>query len=176
MNKTKIDKIIITKFLILISTLLIFFRSINRPISDYDSYRLTGKLILNEFFGIPDKISYDFTLGNFESRSGNGPIWNLFLSPFQLISYAPAIIVFRLLVIIAVFLLIRKVIVELKFNENLLVLFSFIILLFPFRFLVNTSQGSSIAYLVGVYVLVLVVKTRLNFLFICEVNTSSCPY
>lgn len=164
MNKAKIDKIIITKFLILISTLLIFFRSMNRPISDYDSYRLTGKLILNELFGVPDKFSYDSTWENFENRSGNGPIWNLFLSPFQLISYEPAIIVFRLLVIIAVFLLIRKVIVELKFNENLLVLFSFIILLFPFRFLVNTSQGSSIAYLVGVYVLVLVVETKLNFL------------
>lgn len=164
MNKAKIDKIIITKSLILVSTLLIFFRSMNRPISDYDSYRFTGKLILNELFGVPDKFSYDSTWENFESRSGNGPIWNLFLSPFQLVSYVPAIIVFRLLVVVAVFLLIRKVIVELNFNENLLVLFSFIILLFPFRFLVNTSQGSSIAYLVGVYVLVLVLKTRLNLL------------
>jgi len=164
MNKAKIDKIIITKYLILISTLLIFFRSINRPISDYDSYRLTGKLILNELFGVPDKFSYDSTWENFERRSGNGPIWNLFLSPLELVSYVPAIILFRLLVIIAVFLLIRKVIVELKFNENLFVLFSFVILLFPFRFLVNTSQGSSIAYLVGVYVLALMLKTRLNFL------------
>jgi len=158
MSRTKINKNIITKSIIIMSALLVLFRSVSRPISDYDSYRLTGKLILNELFKVSDKLSYDPSWENFERRSGNGPIWNLFISPFQLIPYAPAIILFRLLVIVAVFLLIKKVVMELKFNENLSVMLAFIIMLFPFRFLVNTSQGSSIAYLVGVYILVLILK------------------
>jgi hypothetical protein len=164
MSRIKINKNKITKSIIFVSALLVLFRSVSRPISDYDSYRLTGKLILNEFFKVSDQLSYDPSWENFESRSGNGPIWNLFLSPFQLIPYVPAIILFRLLVIVAVFLLIKKITIELKFNENLSVLLSFIIMLFPFRFLVNTSQGSSIAYLVGVYILILMLKNNLSSL------------
>ena len=152
------------------SALLVLFRSVSRPISDYDSYRLTGKLILNELFKVSDKLSYDTSWENFESRSGNGPIWNLFLSPFQLIPYVPAIILFRLVVIVAVFLLIKKVVMELKFNENLSVMLAFIIMLFPFRFLVNTSQGSSIAYLVGVYILVLILKNNPSSLEILSIG------
>ena len=170
MSEAKIDKKVVTKFFILISALLILFRSVNRLISDYDSYRLTGKLILNEIFKVPNKLSYDPSWGNFERRSGNGPIWNLFLSPFELVPYAPAIIIFRLVVIVALFLLIKKIVIELQFNENLLVLISFIVLLFPFRFLVNTSQGSSIAYLLGVHVLILVLKTNLNSLGILSIG------
>lgn len=164
MNRIKINKNIIIKSVIFVSALVVLFRSVSRPISDYDSYRLTGKLILHELFKVSDRLSYDPAWDNFESRSGNGPIWNLSLSPFQLIPYAPAIILFRLIVIVAVFLLIKKVSVELKLKENLLVFLSFVIMLFPFRFLVNTSQGSSIAFLVGVYVLVLILKNNLNSL------------
>ena len=156
--------------MIFVSALVVLFRSVSRPISDYDSYRLTGKLILNEIFKVSDKISYDPTWENFERRSGNGPIWNLFLSPFQLVPYVPAIILFRLLVIVAVFLLVKKVTLELKFNENLLVVLPFIVMLFPFRFLVNTSQGSSIAYLVGVYTLVLILKNNPSSLEILSIG------
>jgi len=170
MSKTKINKNMIIKSMIFMSALLVLFRSVSRPISDYDSYRLTGKLILNELFKVSDKLSYDPSWESFESRSGNGPIWNLFLSPFQLIPYVPAIILFRLLVIVAVFLLIKKVVMELKFNENLSVMLAFIIMLFPFRFLVNTSQGSSIAYLVGVYTLVLILKNNPSRLEILSIG------
>jgi hypothetical protein len=170
MSRTKINKNMITKSMIFMSALLVLFRSVSRPISDYDSYRLTGKLILNELFKVSDKLSYDPSWKNFESRSGNGPIWNLFLSPFQLIPYVPAIILFRLVVIVAVFLLIKKVVMELKFNENLSVMLAFIIMLFPFRFLVNTSQGSSIAYLVGVYILVLILKNNPSSLEILSIG------
>ena len=170
MSRTKINKNIIVKFIIFVSALVVLFRSVSRPISDYDSYRLTGKLILNELFKVSDKLSYDPTWENFERRSGNGPIWNLFLSPFQLVPYVPAIILFRLLVIVAVFLLVKKVTLELKFNENLLVVLPFIVMLFPFRFLVNTSQGSSIAYLVGVYTLVLILKNNPSSLEILSIG------
>ena len=170
MSRTKINKNIIVKFIIFVSALVVLFRSVSRPISDYDSYRLTGKLILNELFKVSDKLSYDPSWGNFERRSGNGPIWNLFLSPFQLVPYVPAIILFRLLVIVAVFLLVKKVTLELKFNENLLVVLPFIVMLFPFRFLVNTSQGSSIAYLVGVYILVLILKNNPSSLEILSIG------
>jgi hypothetical protein len=170
MSRTKINKNIIVKSIIFVSALVVLFRSVSRPISDYDSYRLTGKLILNELFKVSDKLSYDPSWGNFERRSGNGPIWNLFLSPFQLVPYVPAIILFRLLVIVAVFLLVKKVTLELNFNENLLVVLPFIIMLFPFRFLVNTSQGSSIAYLVGVYILVLILKNNPSSLEILSIG------
>ena len=170
MSRTKINKNIIVKFIIFVSALVVLFRSVSRPISDYDSYRLTGKLILNELFKVSDKLSYDPSWENFERRSGNGPIWNLFLSPFQLVPYVPAIILFRLLVIVAVFLLVKKVTLELKFNENLLVVLPFIVILFPFRFLVNTSQGSSIAYLVGVYTLVLILKNNPSSLEILSIG------
>ena len=170
MSRTKINKDIIVKSMIFVSALVVLFRSVSRPISDYDSYRLTGKLILNELFKVSDKLSYDPSWENFESRSGNGPIWNLFLSPFQLVPYVPAIILFRLLVIVAVFLLVTKVTLELKFNENLLVVLPFIVMLFPFRFLVNTSQGSSIAYLVGVYILVLILKNNPSSLEILSIG------
>lgn len=170
MSRTKIDKNIIVKFIIFVSALVVLFRSVSRPISDYDSYRLTGKLILNELFKVSDKLSYDPSWENFERRSGNGPIWNLFLSPFQLVPYVPAIILFRLLVIVAVFLLVKKVTLELKFKENLLVVLPFIVMLFPFRFLVNTSQGSSIAYLVGVYTLVLILKNNPSSLEILSIG------
>lgn len=170
MSRTKINKNIIVKFIIFVSALVVLFRSVSRPISDYDSYRLTGKLILNELFKVSDKLSYDPSWENFERRSGNGPIWNLFLSPFQLVPYVPAIILFRLLVIVAVFLLVKKVTLELKFNENLLVVLPFIVMLFPFRFLVNTSQGSSIAYLVGVYTLVLILKNNPGSLEILSIG------
>ena len=170
MSRTKINKNIIVKSIIFVSALVVLFRSVSRPISDYDSYRLTGKLILNELFKVSDKLSYDPSWGNFERRSGNGPIWNLFLSPFQLVPYVPAIILFRLLVIVAVFLLVKKVTLELNFNENLLVVLPFIVMLFPFRFLVNTSQGSSIAYLVGVYTLVLILKNNPSSLEILSIG------
>ena len=116
MSRTKINKNIIVKFIIFVSALVVLFRSVSRPISDYDSYRLTGKLILNELFKVSDKLSYDPTWENFERRSGNGPIWNLFLSPFQLVPYVPAIILFRLLVIVAVFLLVKKDLLEMFFK------------------------------------------------------------
>ena len=109
MSRTKINKNMITKSMIFMSALLVLFRSVSRPISDYDSYRLTGKLILNELFRVSGQLSYDPSWKNFENRSGNGPIWNLIVSPFQLIPYVPATILFRLLVIVAVFLLIKKI-------------------------------------------------------------------
>lgn len=157
MYKTNVDKKIITYALISIPSLLILFRSITRPISDYDSYRLTGGLILNELTNQATKFSYDPSWGNFESRSGNGPIWNLFLSPFLIVPYTPAIIIFRFIVILALFLLVKKITFELNVNNNLIIL-SFIIMLFPSRFLVNTSQGSSIAYLIGVCILISILK------------------
>ena len=43
-------------------------------------------------------------------------------------------------------------------------------MLFPFRFLVNTSQGSSIAYLVGVYTLVLILKNNPSSLEILSIG------
>jgi hypothetical protein len=162
MHRVKINKNIFIKSIIFVTSLLILFRSVNRTISDYDSYRRGGKLILNDFLNVIDKLPYDSSWGNFENRAGNGPIWLLFVSPFELVPYTPAIILFRLVVIISLFILINKVVTELEFNKDLLVLFSFVIMLFPFRFLVNTSQGSTIAYLVGVYSLILLLKENLR--------------
>jgi hypothetical protein len=162
MHRVKINKNIFIKSIIFVTSLLILFRSVNRTISDYDSYRRGGKLILNDFLNVIDKLPYDSSWGNFENRAGNGPIWLLFVSPFELVPYTPAIILFRLVVIISLFILINKVVTELEFNKDLLVLVSFVIMLFPFRFLVNTSQGSTIAYLVGVYSLILLLKENLR--------------
>jgi hypothetical protein len=162
MHRVKINKNIFIKSIIFVTSLLILFRSVNRTISDYDSYRRGGKLILNDFINVIDKLPYDSSWGNFENRGSNGPIWLLFISPFELVPYTPAIILFRLVVIISSFILIKKVATELEFNKDLLVLFSFVIMLFPFRFLVNTSQGSTIAYLVGVYSLILLLKENLR--------------
>ena len=162
MHRIKNHKDTIIKSIIFITSLLVLFRSVNRTISDYDSYRRGGKLILNDFINVLDKLPYDASWGNFENRGSNGPIWLLFLSPFELVPYAPAIVIFRLVVIVSLFVLIKKVVIELEFNRDLLVLLPFIIMLFPFRFLVNTSQGSSIAYLIGVYSLILMLRKNLR--------------
>lgn len=150
------------QYLIYLTSAFIVFRSITRGISDYDSYRTAGILITNEIIGINSKFAYDPSWGTFGTRSGNGPIWNIFLSPLQVIPYKPAILIVRFMVIVIAIILVTYLIK--KFNANLptLIGLCFILLLFPFRYLFNTSQGASIAFSLGTLVILLSLRNKIK--------------
>lgn len=149
------------KLLLYLVSGLTLLRSVFRGISDYDSYRTAGILIFNEIQGLDSRLAYDPNWGSFGSRSGNGPIWNIFLAPFQLLPFTPAIIIVRLIVILVAITLVMYFVNKYRVEKEKFNILFFILLLFPFRFLFNTSQGASISYAIGCLAIMLSLKSKL---------------
>jgi hypothetical protein len=122
------------KLLLYLVSGLTLLRSVFRGISDYDSYRTAGILIFNEIQGLDSRLAYDPNWGSFGSRSGNGPIWNIFLAPFQLLPFTPAIIIVRLIVILVAITLVMYFVNKYRVEQEKFNILFFILLLFPFRF------------------------------------------
>ena len=103
---------------------------------------------------------YKVEYAPFGSRFFNGPIWAIFLSPFNLFSTEVALFIFRILILItSIFLF--QITIPVRESKKI-VLLSLFCLWFPFRMNLNLAQGASIAALFFVLAAQILMRSKLK--------------